>query len=419
MKQLPKMPYGQGSFSYEGDRIRYQKQFTSETNGKTYRLQVRGSSVQECFELMKKKEKEKEKQISEKFEGSSDSDRAIITDAMLDWLKITKQNTRKATSFDREERTINNQIAPFKFGKMRIVDISSRDIMRHLNYLQFTVARADGKTGYSYSTVKKTYEVLAQFFRYFYATDMNKNPMNRVTPPKRAESIGEINIGEAAPYHMEDIVLNDEEIDTFRDFVFQEPLSGVIGRSKHGVSLYFIMMTCLRVGEVISLTWGDVDIDNHTLTVNKTTSRVTDRSADSNKTKRVITAPKTASGIRTVMLNKYAISALELIKQRSSHTEPTDFVICTDVGNSVTSEYLYQKLKAILSGSGLMTKARKAVFGLHYLRHTGISYYLRHGIPVELVSKMVGHSNINITMNTYYHIIKDQNKEMLEMMNSI
>jgi hypothetical protein len=88
------------------------------------------------------------------------------------------------------------------------------------------------------------------------------------------------------------------------------------------------------------------------------------------------------------MLNKFAISALELIKERSIHTEPTDFIICTDVGKSVTSEYLYNKLKTVLKGSGLMTDARQEVFGLHYLRLTGISYYLRHGIPVELVSKM-------------------------------
>lgn len=419
MKELPKMPYGQGSFTYDGEKIRYQKPFTSETNGKTYRLLVRGKTVQECLDLMKKKEKEKEKEIANKLEESSESERTQLAYAMMDWLKITKQHTRKATSFDREERTINNQIAPFKFGKMRIIDISSRDIMKHLNYLQFNVARKDGKKGYSYSTVKKTYEVLAQFFRYFYASDMNKNPMNRVTSPRRTESIAEINVKDARSYQMEDIVLNDDEIETFRDFVFQDPVNGSIGRTKHGVSLYFIMITCLRAGEAISLTWGDVDMENKTLTVNKTTSRVTDRSAASNKTKRVITAPKTGSGIRTVMLNKFAISALELIKERSTHTEPTDFIICTDVGKSVTSEYLYNKLKTVLKGSGLMTDARQEVFGLHYLRHTGISYYLRHGIPVELVSKMAGHSSINITMNTYYHIIQDQNAKMLEMMNQI
>lgn len=419
MQKLPKMPYGQGSFTYEGEKIRYQKPFKSETDGKTYRLLVRGKTVQECFDLMKKKEREKEAEISEKYYESSDSDHAMLTVAMLDWLKLAKQNARKATSFDREERTINNQIAPFKIGRMRIVDISSRDIMRHLNDLQFNVAKKDGKKGYSYSTVKKTYEVLAQFFRYFYASDMNKNPMNRVTPPKSKESIGEIDIKDIVAYRMEDVVLNDDEIETFRDFVFQDPVNGSIGRTKHGVSLYFIMMTCLRAGEAISLTWGDVDMENKTLTVNKTTSRVTDRSAASNKTKRVITAPKTGSGIRTVMLNKFAISALELIKERSIHTEPTDFIICTDVGKSVTSEYLYNKLKTVLKGSGLMTDARQEAFGLHYLRHTGISYYLRHGIPVELVSKMAGHSSINITMNTYYHIIQDQNAKMLEMMNQI
>ena len=415
--ELPKLPYGQGTFTWEDQehtKIRFTKSYTAELDGQTYRLTVRGGSVQECYSLMKKKEKEKEKVLTEDEEETAYSETAALGNAMLDWLKQTKLNKQKATTYDRNERTIKNQILDHRFGKKQVRQITSRDISEHLNYLQFS-------RSYSYSTVKKTYDILRQYFKYYYLDNMNANPMNRVTPPKRQEEVGEISLddlGDQTP--LEDAVLSDEEIERFREFVFQPPKNGSVGRSKYGVALYFIMVTCLRVGEAVTVTWEDIDLAGKTMLINKTTSRVVDRSKNaSHKTKLIITRPKTANGIRTVMLSDHAITALEKIRETSGYTAPKDFVLSADTGKRVTGIYLLRILKGVLKGAKLNTALRDKVFGVHYLRHSGISYYLRHGVPVELVSKMAGHSSIDITTRIYYHIIKDQDQSLLELMNSI
>lgn len=425
-QELPKMPRGQGSFSWENDehtKIRFQKSYKTKADGKTYRLTVIGSTVNECFEAMDRKQEEKEKQVlkeEQEYVESMDSPIATLDNAMREWLKLTKYRSRKATAYDRNEVTLEQQIARHRLGKTRICDIKSKDIIKHLNYLQYEVKRHGGKTGYSFSTVKKTYDLLNQFFAYYYSSDMNSNPMNLVDPPKKESNVGELSLEEAEEVVMEDVVLSDEEIETFRRFTFREPLSGSVGRSKHGVALFFIMMTCLRVGEAVTVTWADIDLDNKLMRINKTTSRVKNRTGDGKgKTRLIITKPKTANAVRNVALSDSAVEALLLIKKRSGYTGENDFVLSTDTGERLTEQQLYSTLKGVLKGAKLNTPAREKTFGVHYLRHTGISYYLRHGIPVELVSRMAGHSGVDITLKTYYHIISDQNSQLLDLMNGI
>lgn len=415
-KELPKLPYGQGTFIWEDSeqsKIRFTRSYKAEYDGSVHRLTVRGKSVQECYALMKKKEKEKETALKREDQESATSDVAALGNAMLDWLKQTKYKKQKDTAYDRNERTIINQIQPYSFGKKQVRQITSRDISGHLNYLQFSKS-------YSYSTVKKTYDILRQYFRYYYIDNLNSNPMNRVTPPKRQTDIGELSLDDLSEDNpIEDAVLSDDEIKMLKEFVFQPPLNGAVGRSKYGIALYFILLTCLRVGEAVTVTWGDIDLEQRTMLINKTTSRVVDRSSNTKKTKLVITRPKTANGIRTILLSDAMIETLELIRDRSSYTDDKDFVLTTDAGSRVTGIYLLRILKGVLKGAKLDTPIRQKVFGVHYLRHSGISYYLRHGVPVELISKMVGHSTVQITYQTYYHIIKDQNIELLDMMNNI
>lgn len=419
-KKLPKLPYGQGTFSWDNTKIKFQKNYKCEADGKTYRLAVRGTSVNECYTLMRTKEREKERAVITKVQDAVDAPTALLATAMQQWLEETKSRTRKATAYDRNEVTLQQQIVGYQIGKTQIRFIQSKDIVSHLRYLYYEAPRPNGKHGYSYSTVKKTYDLLNQFFSFYYAKDLNNNPMNLVPVPEKKQDVGEISLDDAHDVVMADIVLSDEEISRFKQFVLQEPLAGSVGRSKHGVALFFIMMTCLRVGEAVTVTWGDIDLAKKMMRINKTTSRVKNRTGNSSgKTRLIITKPKTANAVRNVTLSDEVIEALTVIKGRSKYVKPNDFVLATDTGARITETQLYNTLKGVLKGAKLSNPARDKVFGVHYLRHTGISYYLRHGIPVELVSKMAGHSGVDITLRTYYHVINDQNVKLLEMINGI
>lgn len=404
------MAYGDGAFREYNGGIRFEVYHESKIDGKTYRLSVTGRTKKECREKMDAKIAKKEEEIKLNFRHSLENQTVIMQDPILDWLKRAKWGKVKASSYDRYERTIKNHIENTKFGRTQAIMVTSKDVNALID---------DVYAELSLSTVKKLYELLDQFFAFFYAEDLNGNPMNKVQPPRPKKNVGEVNLDDSVDDELEDIVLNDDEIRHFKEQCFLPYKNGSKGRPKHSVDLYFIMMTVLRFGEASAVTWGDIDFEKRRMIISKNQSVVMDRAADApKKTKRIFTTPKNGKS-REVMLSKDAIEALEEIKKRSRHTNKNDLVICSDSGKPLNNSNLRKTLNSVMKAAGLATGARAEKFGLHYLRHTGISYYIRHKIPLEMVSKMAGHSSVAITERIYYHIIHSQQEEMLELMDGI
>lgn len=415
-KNLPKLPHGMGSFQWANDEktnIRFQRTYICSSSGTKHRLTVYGRTTDECFAKMDKKINELEDREAKAFQTSILNPEVKLTDALFDWLENEKRGRNKDRSCDREECTIKNQISPYELGDTMALKVTGEQIQGHLQFLQH-------EKNYSHSTMKKTYDVLDQFFRFIYQKSPGQNPMIGVPRPQQTKEVGEITLDTAKIKMMKDIVLSDSELCTFKEWCYKEPLAGRRGGTKYGVALYFIALTFLRIGEATSLTWGDIDFKNKKLTVNKAFSRVKDRSEGATtRTKVILTRPKTTTSIREVMLTDEAIEALRHIQERSNFTGADNFVICTEKGTKVLEQNLSTGLKGILKASGLNKEGERDKFGLHYLRHTGISFYLRHGVPIDTISKMAGHANISITQNTYYHVIEEQKRKALEQMNSI
>lgn len=399
------MAYGDGTFTPYNGGYRFYKQFKSKSTGKTFRLSVTGSTKAECRAKMEEKERTKESGLRHSQENPS----VLLGFAVTDWARKNKLRYVKASTYDRIERIIENQIAKHKTGMMQVKLINATNI----NSILFDVAEKN-----SQSTVSKTYQILNQFFRDYYAANPSGNPMNGVKMPKPQKKIGEIGLDGDTNLKIEDIVLSNDEIKRFKECALKPYVNGKRGTSRYGPALYFMMMTVIRFGEAAALTWKDIDVDNRVMVVSKNQSVVKNRIDDASKTRRIITTPKSGKS-REVMLSAEAIAALNAIRESSDYTEPKNFVICTKYGKSVTNHILRKSLDALMAEAGLATEQRKQKFGLHYLRHTGISYYIRNGIPLEMVSKMAGHSSVAITERVYYHIIHDQQQKMLDMMDKI
>lgn len=407
-KGLPKLPHGQGSFSQYRDKIRYQKNI--KINNKTFRLIVYGNTVNECLSLMAKKEKQESKRIVREDKHSLQDRTVVLSDAMHDWLSQYLGSVKNNT-YDRMECIINNQIDGYEIGRERVIDISSKDIENHLNII----------SNYSYSTIKKTYEIIKRFMSFYFANDISSNPMNYVKKPKPTKAVGAITIEQASQNgRLEDLVLTDDEIIIFGKHCLKEPQNGVQGGSKYNPALYFILLTFLRIGEATTLVWGDIDYKKKILNVNKSTTRIVNRDSEiESKTVNIITVPKTKSSIRQVALTDEAFKVLDVIRLRSKFVSKKDFIICTSKGTQVSEQHLLSALKGTLKSCGLNQYGERDKFGLHYLRHTGISYYLRHGVPIDVISEMAGHSSISITSDVYYHVVNEQRTKAAEMMNAI
>lgn len=422
-RKLPNLPRGQGTFAWVDGRqetMRYDRRYKAKADGKTYRLTATGKTSKECFDKMDAKIEAKEKELEAKIKVSLENPNVTLANAMIDWLLNKKAPSKKARTIDRDEVTIKNQIDGYEIGQTPVVNITPNQIEEHIFFLQYK-AEHKGQKGYSFSTVKKTYELLDQFFRYAYKESPGHNPMKKTTKPTNKGGSGEVSPNNKPDTELTDIVLSDDEIFIFKRFALEEPKEKKYGQSKYGAALYFILHTFLRAGEAMALKWQDVDFENKLITISKTVSRVKDRDTDNGerKTKIVTTTPKTETGKRYVMLSDEALEALIIIRERSSFTAPQDYVIATSNGKHVSEDRLYLATRNLLDLSGLMNEARKETFGVHYLRHTGISYYLRHGVPVEVISKMAGHSSVAVTSKFYYHVIHNQSESALELMNLI
>lgn len=107
---------------------------------------------------------------------------------------------------------------------------------------------------------------------------------------------------------------------------------------------------------------------------------------------------KTSSGRRDIPLNKTAIHALREIKlYQQLHNIQTDYVISSKTGNMVLPGAFQRSLDSMLKACNI-----KHV-GLHALRHTFATILLSKCIDIKTISRLLGHSSVNITYNTYVH----------------
>lgn len=389
-KRLPKLPYGEGSMTYvpqRDDLIQYKKNI----DGK--RITVYGKTAQECLKKMRDLEadhKEKEKL----YHPTETNSVALLQDAITEWLVTFKRPTLKGRSYDTIEGTFNNQIKDTSLGRTSIQHVTSNDIQKHINSIMETKSE---------STAKKTLGLLKQFFDYYYVRDINNNPMLLVKlPKKQVRYIETDNL-----YDEEElIVLSDEEIRRLTDELSRPYKAGQIGYT-YGHMLLFMMWSFMRVGEVIALQFKDIDFAERSIKIYKAYGKEKVRDGSSSqKYHWVLTTPKSKRGKRVLYMHDYALEHLtEHLKINCPDPTPDTFIFYSKQGNPLPDQYLNDILKKALKRANINKNVT-----IHGLRHTGISYFIRHNVPVEAISRMAGHSEISTTTRTYYNIIEDQKK---------
>ena len=151
------------------------------------------------------------------------------------------------------------------------------------------------------------------------------------------------------------------------------------------ISKYIIllgMVSGMRIGECLGLTWDNLDKEKCTIKIEK--------GFDYNHTK-TFTEGKTKASKRTIVIPKNVMDILYQLPKTQDR-----------VFKTVTSEGVNIVLRTALKKAGIERKIR-----FHSLRHTHASILLSQGIQVLTVSKRLGHSSPTITMQTYAHVIQE------------
>lgn len=158
----------------------------------------------------------------------------------------------------------------------------------------------------------------------------------------------------------------------------------------------------MRSGELLSLTWDNVNIERKEIVIDTTLVRVRNRDnydKDSCAYIYAVHSPKTPSGYRTIPLNKWALYALEILKKEVSVSNKRNLVFSTKDGNFYSERYLADVFDKILKTCNIPHKK------LHCLRHTFATQMIREGMNIIALSKILGHTNPIITHNVYIHFL--------------
>lgn len=164
------------------------------------------------------------------------------------------------------------------------------------------------------------------------------------------------------------------------------------------------LYTGLRIGELVALTWDDIDFGKGLLSVTKTCY-------DGNDGKnhiRVIDTPKTVNSRRVIPLPKQILPHLKSLKKRSC----SDCVIAD--GDKPVFVRSYQRtFELLLKKLGIPHK------GFHALRHTFATRALECGMDVKTLSELLGHKNATVTLNRYAHSMIEHKRDMMNRLGKL
>lgn len=170
----------------------------------------------------------------------------------------------------------------------------------------------------------------------------------------------------------------------------------------------FILQTGLRTGELVGLKWEDIDFENKTLKVQRTMEY-----RYSVGTWRV-GEPKSKSGYRSIPLTDEAIRILKVQKEKNKKIK----VISMEWSEQIFLCRKGEPVKNSTYDSALFKICDKAEikrFSMHVLRHTFATRCIEGGMMPKTLQKILGHSNIGITMNLYVHITEEEKQREIDL----
>ena len=288
----------------------------------------------------------------------------IYMEDMAARLKQSTLLTKKAV--------LQTHILPF-FGSKPINEIKASDVRRWQAKLM------SSPNNYSQTYLKKINTELNSIINYakrFY--DLNTNPCGKAGT-----------IGKAKAEEM-DYWTYDEYI-AFREGVKDKPLSYIC--------FEVLYWTGMREGELLALSPADIDLDNKTISINRTYQRI--------EGKDVFTSPKTRKSKRKIPIPDF------LCQELSDYIQSRYMLDADERLFPVTKSYLSHEMIRGCKNTGVK-KIR-----IHDIRHSHASLLINQGCDALMLADRLGHEKVSTTLNTYSHLFPHKQQELVHSLESL
>lgn len=293
------------------------------------------------------------------------------------WLENYVEPTAKLRTYETYRQMVEKRIAP-RFGEYNLNDLTPAEIQPFITELL-----NNGK-GLSVSTVNLIITIFQSSLKTAFALGkINEYTADKIKRPKiKQKSVSCFTVTEQKK--IEQAVLSDK----------RSKILGIV------VCLY----TGLRIGELLALTWADIDLQKGLLTVNKTCHD----GKLNGKFGRIIDEPKTESSKRVIPIPKQLIHTLKELKK----TEKSEYVVSQN-GQPVTIRSYQRSFSLLLEKLNIPHK------GFHSLRHTFATRALECGMDVKTLAEILGHKNATVTLNRYAHSLMEHKQDMMNKLGKL
>ena len=310
----------------------------------------------------------------------ADFEKRTLWEAFQEWFEHVHVPKLSLTSVRRYETCYRLYIQPSNIAAMKLAVVKALHIQMFYSFML--------KGNISVNIVRSVHQLLSSFFSYCVKADIIvKNPLLAVEPPR------EKNARSCRP------CLDKFDIVKIVDYV---------GKHIEDFIFAFAIFTGLRQGEILALTWGDVDIKGGFITVNKSVCYLT----VNGRYQAVLSSTKTTNSIRQVPLleNIRPLLLMHMEAEKEKHIkkgiEVSDksLLFSTNTCGYVDGRNLRKRLLRVYQ----KLDVKPTTF--HGLRHTFCSILVENGVNPKTASELMGHSDTRTTLKIYTHVQDEEKK---------
>jgi integrase len=169
---------------------------------------------------------------------------------------------------------------------------------------------------------------------------------------------------------------------------------------------WLLYISGCRKGEVLALSWSDINLVNQTISITKSVTRKTENTAWE------VTSTKNTPSERVIDIPPNLIARLKKYRDwQVENFKDTTFLFCGDhpLAERSIDRYFSNAIKL----------AEIKRIRIHDLRHSCASLLIAEGVSIVAVGKRLGHKDIEETLNTYSHLMPSDNSKMISVLNDI
>lgn len=347
------------------------------------------------------------------------------------WLEeYAPQNLQPGTIEDYKDE-LDSKLLPL-IGDMKLSEIKPVKLNSIFAAMTKDGARKDGRSGgYSRGTIKKTQDILSSILRT--AVDweiLERNPMDkvRVVGENPADKIEFFTPDQASaflnyierPYKVK--TKGHKRIDdTGKEYTVGNYESERELPEQIKVLFNLAIYGGLRKGELLALEWSDIDFENSTISISKSTSVV--------KGEQIIKEPKTKNSRRVVSIPGWLTRRIRVMKlERSKYRltigdywEGANWLFIQDNGKQMSYYTPYSAFSdtIVRYNKDKEPSQKLPQIPFHGLRHTSATLLIAGKQDVKTVAARLGHAQTSTTMNIYVHALKEADKASVDAIEDV